>query len=44
MPLQLSAEAPVSLQVTPQPPQLLVVFVFVSQPSVSGAVPELQSA
>jgi hypothetical protein len=43
VPLQPVAEACVALQTTPQALQLLVELVGVSQPSVSGGVPLLQS-
>jgi hypothetical protein len=43
LPLQLAPDAFVVLQTTPQALQLVVVLVGVSQPSVSGGVPALQS-
>jgi hypothetical protein len=44
VPVQESAVALVAWQTTLQPPQLVVVLVAVSQPSVSGGVLALQSA
>jgi hypothetical protein len=44
VPLHVGAEALFGVQTLPQPAQLLVVVVGVSQPSVSGGVALLQSA